>query len=87
MNRAEYQGKTRDDFVALEASIHDFTGASPSDDGTQKQKFPTSAAEDSGSNTDRAAAVSLQELAAGISGRWAEETSAERLGQDDLGLP
>jgi hypothetical protein len=77
MNRVEYQGKTREEFVALEASIHDFTGTSPLEEGTQRQQTTTSATQNTSSNTYRAAAISLQELAAGSNGHWFDDSSLQ----------
>lgn len=63
-NQAEFRGKTREDFVSLEASIHDCNGASPAQERIMDApKFTTI------DKSQHAAAISLQELSTG-SNHW-----------------
>jgi hypothetical protein len=59
-DRARFHGKTRADFISLEASIHDYAGVSPVNNGNSSQDLPPYT--QSEGNIDHQAAVSLQEL-------------------------
>lgn len=64
LNQPEFRGKTREDFVSLEASIHDCNGTSPA-----QERFIDTPKSSIIDRNQHAAAISLQELSSGSS-QW-----------------
>jgi len=75
-DRARFRGKTRDDFVALEASMNDCTGVSPVTQDTSKEMEAHGVVSSIDRNNETEAAMGLQELS----------HSHERTQQNDLEL-
>lgn len=61
-DRARFYGKTRADFTALEASMHDYAGVSPVNNEATSHDTSPHLRPQAQASTDHEAAVSLQEL-------------------------